>query len=236
MEIPSPSGKTKWSKTTVTSILTNEKYKGDALLQKSFTVDFLQKKTKPNEGEVPQYYVEGSHPAIIEPDEWDHVQAEFARRKALDNAYSGKSVLSAKLVCEDCELMRKTLTDFKTLDTDIERQLEETQIVAELVKAAIKENAVTAQSQEAYLKKYEALTKRYETATAEMARMQNFRTFRSQKDKAMALYIRTLKKQPIVLSEWNDTLWTVMVEKAIVHRNGEITFMFYNGTEVRVGE
>ena len=53
---------------------------------------------------------------------------------------------------------------------------------------------------------------------------------------SMALYIRTLKKQPTVLSEWNDTLWTVMVEKAIVHRNGEITFMFYNGTEVRVGE
>jgi len=43
-----------------------------------FTVEFLQKKMKPNEGEVPQYYVEASHPAIIEPDEWDQVQAEFA--------------------------------------------------------------------------------------------------------------------------------------------------------------
>ena len=100
--IPSPGGKDKWSKTTVTSILQNEKYKGDALLQKSFTVDFLEKRMKPNEGEVPQYYVEGSHPAIVEPDEWDHVQTEFARRKALGRAYSGKSVLSAKLVCEDC--------------------------------------------------------------------------------------------------------------------------------------
>ena len=58
LEIRSPSGKTKWSKTTVTGILTNEKYKGDTLLQTSFTVDFLQKKTKPNEGEVPQYMVE----------------------------------------------------------------------------------------------------------------------------------------------------------------------------------
>ena len=66
--------------------------------------------------------------------------------------------------------------------------------------------------------------------------MQNFRTLRSQKDKAMALYIRTLKKQPIVLSEWNDTIWTVMVEKAIVHRNSEINFVFYNGTKVRVEE
>ena len=64
LEIPSPSGKAKWSKTTVTSILTNEKYKGDALLQKSFTVDFLQKKTKLNEGEVPQYYVESTRQRI----------------------------------------------------------------------------------------------------------------------------------------------------------------------------
>ena len=72
------------------------------LCQKKFTVDFLQKKLKPNEGEVPQYYVEGSHPAIIEPDEWDQVQAEFARRKQLGRTYSGKSVLSTKLVCADC--------------------------------------------------------------------------------------------------------------------------------------
>ena len=43
------------------SILTNEKYKGDALLQKTFTVDFLTKKHKQNEGEVPQYYVKGNH-------------------------------------------------------------------------------------------------------------------------------------------------------------------------------
>lgn len=139
-----------------------------------------------------------------------------------------------KQIIEDCELMRKKLTDFKSLDADIERHLEETQIVAELVKAAVKDNAVTAQSQEAYLKKYESLTKRYETEAAELARLQNLRTLRSQKDKAVALYIRTLKKQPTVLSEWNDTLWTVMVEKAIVHRNSEITFVFYNGTKVKV--
>ena len=47
------------------SILQNEKYKGDALLQKGFTVDFLTKKFKKNEGEVPQYYVEASHEPII---------------------------------------------------------------------------------------------------------------------------------------------------------------------------
>jgi len=65
--ILTPSGKHKWSQTTVDSILSNEKYKGDALLQKKFTTDFLTKKMKVNEGEVPQYYVEKSHAAIVEP-------------------------------------------------------------------------------------------------------------------------------------------------------------------------
>ena len=79
--ILTPGGKTEWEKKVVLSILTNEKYKGAALLQKRYTVDFLQKKTKVNEGEVPQYYVENSHPAIIEPEEWDRVQIELARPK-----------------------------------------------------------------------------------------------------------------------------------------------------------
>ncbi len=100
--IPTPSGKTKWSQTTIGSILTNEKYKGDALLQKRFTTDFLEKKTKVNDGEVPQYYVEGSHEAIIDADEWEMVQMELARRKALGRRYSGNSIFSSKLVCGDC--------------------------------------------------------------------------------------------------------------------------------------
>ena len=72
--IPSPAGKDNWFPGTIKSILTNEKYKGDALLQKSYTVDFLSKKMKINEGEVPQYYVENSHPAIISPEVFDMVQ------------------------------------------------------------------------------------------------------------------------------------------------------------------
>lgn len=264
-----------------------------------FYLDFLEKKMKPNEGEVPQYYVEGSHPAIIEPDEWDHVQAEFARRKSLGGSYSGKSVLSAKLVCEDCgkffgskiwhpndkyrrtvwqcnskfkgeercqtptvdtetvqrlfiqaynqlmqnrpqiirdcEEWRRVLIDFAALDAEITRQMEEAEIVAELVKAAVKENASTALSQEAYIQKYEALTRRYDAATAELDRLQGIRVLKTQQDKQMALFIRTLKKQPDRMDNWNDTIWTVMVEKAIVHRDGCVTFVFYNGAEINVG-
>ena len=62
-----------WRHRTVENILSKEKYKGDDRLQKCYTVDFLSKKRKANEGEVPQYYVEGSHDAIIEPAEWQLV-------------------------------------------------------------------------------------------------------------------------------------------------------------------
>ena len=194
------------------------------------------------ESEMPLKSIEFNFPIYIDGKEvrkvlWERgntVDTETVQRLFI-KAYN-QMMGNRKQIIEDCEIMRKKLTDFKSLDADIERQLEETQVVAELVKAAVKDNASTAQSQKAYLEKYEVLTQRYETAVAELDRLQNLRSIRSQKDKAMALYIRTLKKQPTVLSEWNDTLWTVMVEKAIVHRNGEITFVFYNGTKVRVKE
>ncbi|HPY84959.1 MAG TPA: recombinase family protein [Ruminococcus flavefaciens] len=102
MEIPAPAGGEKWHRRTVESILTNEKYKGSALLQKKFTVDFLTKKQKVNEGEVPQYFVEHSHDAIIAPEEYELVQAEIERRKGLGKEYSGRSIFSAKLVCSCC--------------------------------------------------------------------------------------------------------------------------------------
>lgn len=100
--IPTPGGKKTWQVSTVDSILKNEKYKGDALLQKRFTVDFLSKKIKDNEGEVPQYYVQNSHPAIIEPDEFDAVQVEIERRKKLGRPSACQSPLSTKLVCSEC--------------------------------------------------------------------------------------------------------------------------------------
>lgn len=100
--IPTPGGKEVWSTSTIESILTNEKYRGSALLQKKFTVDFLTKKTKINEGEIPQYYVEESHPAIIPPDEFELVQAELLRRRNLGKHYSSKSIFSARLICECC--------------------------------------------------------------------------------------------------------------------------------------
>lgn len=108
LNIPTPCKKQKWCASTVRSILLNEKYKGDALLQKMVTVDFLTKRKKKNEGEAPQYYVKGSHEAIVSPDVFDEVQSERARRAALLKEtklkrYSGASIFSTRILCGDCE-------------------------------------------------------------------------------------------------------------------------------------
>lgn len=101
--IPTPSGKSyKWTKNTINSILRNEKYKGDALLQKTYTTDYLEHKVEKNRGHLPQYYVENSHPAIIDKEEWEIVQAELMRRDEIGAAYSGNSIFSSKLICGDC--------------------------------------------------------------------------------------------------------------------------------------
>ena len=100
--VPTPCGKTKWSTSTILSILGNEKYKGDALLQKTFCTDFLTKKMKVNEGEVPQYYVENSHPAIVSSEMYDLVQQELERRKDLRRQHNGTGLFSDKLICGCC--------------------------------------------------------------------------------------------------------------------------------------
>lgn len=100
--IPTPGGKKEWQSSTIMSILQNEKYKGAALLQKAFTVDFLEKRMKINEGEVPQYYIEHSHEAIIDPLEHDRVQLEISRRKALDRHYSSAHLFSSRVICGEC--------------------------------------------------------------------------------------------------------------------------------------
>lgn len=98
----SPGGKEKWNAGAVRSILTNEKYKGDALLQKSYTVDFLTKKKKVNEGEIPQYYVEGNHEAIIKPDVFELVQRELEQRQQHRGQHSGVHLFSGKIKCGVC--------------------------------------------------------------------------------------------------------------------------------------
>ena len=97
----------RWHETNIKQILTNEKYIGDALLQKTYTVSVLDKKRSVNDGAMPKYYVEGCHEAIIDRETFLLVQEELARRSTLykggkKRVYSSKYALSGNVVCCHC--------------------------------------------------------------------------------------------------------------------------------------
>lgn len=109
-EIPGWTGKANWYPSAIQKMLQNEKYKGDALLQKTFTVDFLTKKRVQNDGQVNQYYVENSHEAIIDKDTWELVQLELTRRKDFREEHQLKAYImqnddnpfTTKVFCAEC--------------------------------------------------------------------------------------------------------------------------------------
>lgn len=108
-DVLTAAGKTKWRPETLKKILQNEKYIGDALLQKTYTVDFLSKKRVKNNGIVPQYYVENNHEPIIPRDLYMQVQEEMVRRVNIRSGkgekkrvYSSKYALSSIVYCGEC--------------------------------------------------------------------------------------------------------------------------------------
>ena len=258
-KIPAPGGGEKWTKTTITSILSNEKYKGHALLQKTFTTDFLEKTKKINEGEVPQYYVEDSHPAIIDPDIWHSTDkyrceiwqcnAKFKNdthcctptltteeiQRLFIEAYN-KVMTDVPRIVADCKSMQGLLTDTTELDRQIEEKTQESELLANMVRELIHQNASAAQSQDDYQKQEETLYAKFDVLLKEIQSLKEERERRLQKERSMSLHIRTLKRSRQVLTEWDDTVWTVMIEKAIVHKDKTITFIFNNGKEIRVGK
>jgi DNA invertase Pin-like site-specific DNA recombinase len=116
-KIKTATGKDKWHPGVIEKMLVNEKYMGDALLQKTYTVDFLTKKRVKNNGIVPQYYIEDNHEAIIPKELFCKVQEEKARRASLNKSartrkanklkkekskFSSKYALTEILVCGEC--------------------------------------------------------------------------------------------------------------------------------------
>ena len=109
-----------WTINAIRSILTSEKYCGDALLQKTFISDCISKKVMKNTGQLPKYLIQNHHPAIVDRKTFDAVQAELARRKAAKSptktaptgltSYASKYALSERLVCGECGTLYRRCT------------------------------------------------------------------------------------------------------------------------------
>ena len=106
--IPTKLGKKKWSPKVIMSILTNEKYTGDAILGKTFKPDVLSKYRQKNTGQAPMYYAEGTHPAIIDKEMFEMVKVEIQRRKdeqvtaVGSSRFTSKYPFSGLLICGEC--------------------------------------------------------------------------------------------------------------------------------------
>ena len=120
-QIPNAAGEQGWTIRTVRNILTNEKYCGDVLLQKTFIQDCISKKVIRNTGQLPQTLVQNHHEGIVDRETFDAVQAEFARRTAGKSpskknaptgmsAYASKYALSERLICGECGTLYRRCT------------------------------------------------------------------------------------------------------------------------------
>ena len=290
--IPTPCGKTKWSTSTILSILGNEKYKGDAILQKTFCTDFLTKKMKVNEGEVPQYYVENSHPAIVSSEMHDLVQQELERRKEQRRQHNGTGIFSDKLICgccghpygckvwhsndqyrrvvwrcnakyrnqkkcttphltedeiqaafisamnrlitnrktiiADCKMLMKQLTDCAELTAEEQKLDEEMEVLSELLRRAIEQNAHEAIDQEEYNRRYDSLNERFKGLEARAEEIAAEKRRRQYMRNNFRQFIATIDKADLV-SEFSPEAWTALVESVTVNAKDDIRFNFRNG-------
>lgn len=121
LRIPSPSGKAEWHYSTIQSILKNEKYKGDGIINKTYIEDCISKKVRLNNGERVKFYVENNHEGIISSEKYALVQEELARRtskpkikqkgtKTEQGKYSSKYALTELLVCGECKTLYRRCT------------------------------------------------------------------------------------------------------------------------------
>lgn len=295
--IPTPGGKKVWRAKVVESILTNEKYKGDALLQKQFTVDFLTKKMKVNEGEVPQYYVTNSHPAIIPDEIFDLVQYELKQRKEDGRWTSSIYPFSGKIFCGDCggqygskiwdsnneyrrlvwqcndkyrgtrcstshltedeikaafliafnmilgergEIMEayenviEALTDTSDLNAEREQLESESEIVLELIRKCVSENAQKAQVQEEYQRKYNSYCERFEKARVRLTEIADICLERTAKRVKIQMFMEKLNGYSDLVLEFDEELWYSTVDHVKVYEDKRLVFTFRDGNQIEI--
>jgi hypothetical protein len=270
--------------------------KGCALLQKVVTTDFITKKRIVNDGRVPQYYVENSHPAIVSPEVHDLVQQEIKRRKAFGTKQTGLSPFSSKIICGSCgeffgpkvwnstnkyrrviwrcnhkykgdekcttthlseDAIKKAfvdafnqvaadksriaieyesiiayLTDTTDLDKEIAALTEECSVVRELLRNLIERNTFTAQTQDEYLAKYEGFMARHEAAASRLTEANDEKRERSARRETLARFLEALRQRDGLLTEFDESLWCVLVESLAVAPDGGVTVRFRDGREV----
>ena len=253
---------------------------------------------KVNEGEVPRYYVEDSHEAIIEPEEFELVQAEIARRKEIGKVYSSSNIFSTKLVCSCCggffgskvwhstskyrrviwqcnhkfkngakcttphlyedvikekfvqvcgmvgeykeDFLRscRQIVDMLSDCSAFDKQIGNLQIRADeltaVMQAFIKDNAENEQDQKRYSQRFAEYEKQMNEVESNLQSLQHKKAERLSRKELLLGMISELEKTDMMIHEFDEKLWRLMVEKATVGTDGKLTFTLRNGMEIEV--
>ena len=134
----------------------------------------------------------------------------------------------------DTKEVIQLLTNTETLDEKITSIKNEIDIISELVRKLVKQNSTEAQSQEEYQKKYNDLSERYNKLKDELDKLINNRAYKLGQSTKLEAFLKEMETAETTIDTWNDELWMIMVESAVVHKDKSITFKFYNGKEIRI--
>ncbi|HCG62361.1 MAG TPA: recombinase family protein [Sphaerochaeta sp.] len=292
-------GNSAWYASAVKHILTNVKYKGDALLQKYYIADFLTKKPMVNKGEVPQYYVERNHEGIIAPEIFDLVQKEVEYRAQHVETRNGTHVFSGRIRCGACgglfgpkiwhskskyrkvvwqcnekyadrhhkcstpHLYEDALQDlfvqavnmiistkdeiignFGKITEDIfdtshdEETLETVKTerlgIVSRMEQLYTENASTAMDQQTYQSRFDQLSNQYSEINEQLTALEGVIRERKARKTKMELFLKALKKQERLVTEFTDNLWHSLADHAVIRSKDDVRFIFKNGMEIQV--
>ena len=240
--------------------------------------------------------MEHSHDAIIEADEFNMVQIELTRHKALGRGYRCTSCFASKIVCGDCgsffgskvwhstskyrrtiwqcnhkfkgvnkcttphitedELKDRFITAWNSLleirsevigncrtvidtlctctsiDTELAEKNSEVEVLTELTRKHIQENASSARDQEAYQERYNDLLARYTAATQRITELTKIKENRKSQQTLLTAFTATMEDQKQMLDAFDEELWLAVIEKATMSSDGRIIFTFINGIEI----
>ena len=274
---------------------TSRRFESHLLCQKTYCTDYLTKKMKKNEGEIPQYYVQGSHPPIVGAELFDCVQNELKRRKEIGNIAS-RSCFSGHIVCSDCgsiygskvwhstskyrrviwqcngkfkgeekcstphlyekdiqrvflEFVNSLITDRAAITGDLNEALmaivdnaalekerdalqNECEVVMELIRKMVQENACAAQDQTDYQAKYGSMTERYEKASKRLVEVGKDISSRNAKRSELESFQKLLDDRGELLTEFDESLWLGIVHQMKVVSPTEFMFVLKDGSDL----
>ena len=139
-----------------------------------------------------------------------------------------------KSVLANCKLIYETLADFSALDDKVRELTEEIKFVSDMSAALIKQHASQAESEEEYEKRRAVLIERYDRAQGELDQTKAERQMRMDQRKKIKRFMETLKKQPLVQPEWDEYLWSRIVESITLHSDKRAEVCFVPGVAIEM--